>query len=157
MDWYSQQTLNFKWDNVLSESFHVSNGLRQDGIQSPHIFKLYINKLCYKLNICNAGCNFNDEMINNIAYAGDLSLLSLSPKGLQKLSDICEEYEKKTTTSYLILKRVCASYLILKRVCACVLQEKLGKLISHRLALTINGNILQFEHKANYINTLVLL
>ena len=42
-------------------------------------------------------------MINNIAYADDMSLLSPSPKGLQKLIDIWKSMEK-STTSYLILK-----------------------------------------------------
>ena len=87
MYWYSQAIL-------FSASFHVSNGVRQAGILSPNLFNLYINELCYQLSSCNAGCNFDGEMINNIAYA-DGMFLSPSPKGLQKLIDICEEYGKK--------------------------------------------------------------
>ena len=77
----SQQTFQVKWDYVLSASFHVSNGVRQAGILSPHLFNLYINELCYKLSSFNADCNFNGKMINNIAYVDDMSLLSPSPKG----------------------------------------------------------------------------
>ena len=81
----------------------MSNGARQGGILSPYLFNLYINELYYKLSSCNVGCSFNGEMINNIAYADDMSLLSPSPKGLQKLIDIWKSMEK-STTSYLILK-----------------------------------------------------
>ena len=61
----------------FSASFHVSNDVRQGGILSPYLFNLYINELCYKLGSCNAGCNFNGEIINNIAYA-DVSAVPLS-------------------------------------------------------------------------------
>ena len=50
----------------------MSNGVRQGGILSLYLFNLYINELCYKLSSCNAGCYFNGEMINNIAYAEDI-------------------------------------------------------------------------------------
>ena len=75
---------------------------------------LYINGLCYKPCIYNPGCNSSGEMINNIVYIDDLSLLSPSPKGLQKFIDISEEYGKNTT-----------SYVILKRLCACILKKAL--------------------------------
>ena len=46
--------------------------------------------MIYAINstICNTGCNFNGEMINNNVYADDMSLLPLSPKGLCR-REIC--------------------------------------------------------------------
>ena len=114
----------FNGVTFFSTSFHVSNGVRQGGILSPYLFNLYINELCYKLSSYNAGCNFNSEMINNIAYADDMSLLSSSPKGLQKAINICEEYGKKYDIIFNPKKSMCMW---------CVLQEKLWKLITHQL------------------------
>ena len=110
MYWYSQQSFHVKWDNFFSASFHMSNDVRQGGILSPNLFNLYINDLCYKLSSCNAGCNFNGKMIKNIAYADDMSLLFPSPKGLQKLIDICEEYGKKYNIIFNPKKSMCMCF-----------------------------------------------
>ena len=117
--------------------------MRQGGILSPYLFNSYINELCYKLSSCNAGCKSNGEMINNIAYADDMSLLSPSPKGLQKLIDICEEYGKK----YNII------FNPKKSMCMCFVGKSLK--IDHIITLIINGNFLQFVHKAKYLGVIV--
>ena len=97
----------------------------------------------YKLSSCKAGCNFNGKMINNIAYTDDMFLLSPSPKGLQKLIDICEEYGKNYDIIFNPKKCMCMSFT--------------GKTlkIDHMPTLTINGNILQFVHKAKYLSVIV--
>ena len=81
-----------KWCDIMSRAFRVSNGVRQGGILSPHLFCLYIDDLIQRLNRSNTGCNLNGQMINNLGYADDMTLLSPSPKGLQALVNICEDY-----------------------------------------------------------------
>ena len=49
-------------------------------------------------------------MINNVAYADDMSLLSPSPKGLQKLIDICEEYGKNYNIMFNPKKGMCMCF-----------------------------------------------
>ena len=39
--WYAHQTMPVKRDNCLSESFLVTNGVRQGGVLSPHLFAIY--------------------------------------------------------------------------------------------------------------------
>ena len=53
----------------MSDSFSVSNGVRQGGILSPYLFCVYMDDLCTKLNNVNTGCFMGTELINNIMYA----------------------------------------------------------------------------------------
>ena len=48
--WFSRQGFYVKWGSVLSQSFHATNGVRQGGISSPHLFNVYINDLSIRLN-----------------------------------------------------------------------------------------------------------
>ena len=49
--WYAHQTMQVKWGNRLSESFLITNGVRQGGVLSPYLFAIYIDNLSinYKL------------------------------------------------------------------------------------------------------------
>ena len=41
--WYSQQQMNIRWRNVVSSSFHVTNGVKQGGIISSVLFNVYMD------------------------------------------------------------------------------------------------------------------
>ena len=56
-----------KWGNKTSESFGVSNGVRQGGILSPLLFNVYVDDLSAQLN--------------HLMYADDLVLMSPSSAG----------------------------------------------------------------------------
>ena len=90
--WYENQRMCVRWGNVISESFGVSNGVRQGGIFSPYLFNVYVDNLSSMLNKCNVGCYFGRLLVNHIMYADDLVLLSLSVAGLSKLLQICERF-----------------------------------------------------------------
>ena len=87
--WFSRQCFYVKWGSVLSQSFHATNGVRQGGILSPHLFNVYINELSIRLNSQFFGCHINSICYNHLVYADDTVLLAPSPKGLQMLIDIC--------------------------------------------------------------------
>ena len=43
--WYSKQEMCIKWGQSTSSCFTVSNGVRQGGILSLHLFDVYVDDL----------------------------------------------------------------------------------------------------------------
>ena len=76
--WYQNQELCVRWNNQLSNAFHVINGIKQGGIISPPLFNVYMDKLSQRLNGISIGCCINNCVINYLIYADDLVLSSPS-------------------------------------------------------------------------------
>ena len=81
-----------RWNNVISCSFGVSNGVRQGGILSPYLFCVYMDDLSNKLNDIKVGCTIAATLINHLMYAEDVVLLSPSAMGLSILLSVCSPY-----------------------------------------------------------------
>jgi len=56
----------------------MSNGVRQGGILSPFLFRLYICDLTAKLTNTGFSCNIRGTIINVLCYADDMVLLAPS-------------------------------------------------------------------------------
>ena len=90
--WYTKQTFIIRWGNSTSEAFAASNGVRQGGILSPHLFNVYVDGLSKMLKETKRGCFINNTSFNHLMYADDLVLLSPSVSGLQHLLKTCEVF-----------------------------------------------------------------
>ena len=91
MYWYANQTMCVRWSGIVSQGFHVPNGVRQGGILSPYLFNVYLDDLSIALSACRTGCCVGNCLINHLMYADDLVICSPSSIGLRALITVCEE------------------------------------------------------------------
>ena len=52
---YTIQKMYVRWENIMSNNFSVTNGMRQGRILSPYLLCVYMDDLSNKLNNVNAG------------------------------------------------------------------------------------------------------
>ena len=89
---YLDQKLCVKWNDTSSETFGVTNGVRQGGILSPLLFGVYIDELLCKLQNSGFGCRIGHLYIGALGFADDLILMCPTETGIQKMLEICEAY-----------------------------------------------------------------
>ena len=90
--WYQKQEMTVKRGSCISDSFKVTNGVRQGGILSPQLFNIYIDGLSDILNKSSIGGSIDGKRINRMLYADGLCIVNLSSAGLQQLLSICDQY-----------------------------------------------------------------
>jgi hypothetical protein len=83
---------SIKWAGQISEHFQVNQGVRQGGILSTDLYKLYINPLLARLESANVGMRIGNISTNCTACADDVALLSGNPNHTQILINMCNDY-----------------------------------------------------------------
>ena len=107
LKWYRSQMMAVKWANSTSYSFPVGNGVRQGGNLSPLLFNVYIDDLLRTLRACSIGCRVGSCVVNVLAYADDIVILSPSRAGLQELVNRCESFAVSKDIRFNVKKTVC--------------------------------------------------
>ena len=90
--WYQTKTMCVKWGKANSPYFNVTNGVRQGGILSPKLFAIYVDDLSHELTLCKSECFIDDQCMNPDMYADDICLMAPSAIGLQKMLDVCFDF-----------------------------------------------------------------
>jgi exonuclease III len=109
--WYQTQSFVVRWDNVISDSFTVTNGVRQGGVLSPRLFNVFIDELSDILCALKTGCYLNGTCFNHIMYADDSLLIAPHPGALQELIDVCVDFASNNDMMYNVIKSSCIAFL----------------------------------------------
>ena len=67
------------------------NGVKQGGVISPILFYLYIDRLLLCLQRSGLRCHISNTYMGALSYADDITLVSPSVYGLNRMLDICNK------------------------------------------------------------------
>ena len=91
---YSNPTTSIKWGTFISESFKVEQGVRQGGVSSAPIYKVFTNRLLDQLSEYHGEHRIGAINIPAPTCADDMAILSNSPTDTQLALDIVSSYAK---------------------------------------------------------------
>ena len=72
MHMYVNQKLLIRWNQLMSQTSAISNGVKPGGVLSPILYSVYIDNLIRILRVSKIGCMYNDK------YMGILLLQMIS-------------------------------------------------------------------------------
>jgi retron-type reverse transcriptase len=76
LNMYTGQQVRVLWNDIYSNCFSVSNGVKQGGIISPILFCIYFDVLLLALRDSGVGCYIGQWFVGALAYADDIVLLT---------------------------------------------------------------------------------
>ncbi|CAC5425417.1 unnamed protein product [Mytilus coruscus] len=91
---HKNTSCSIKWKNQLSQEFKVYQGVKQGGLLSADLYKLYIEDLLSLYENSTLGCKIGNININAVACADDIALLSDNPYDLQILVNHALQYSQ---------------------------------------------------------------
>jgi hypothetical protein len=89
---YCNQSYGIKWNNSMSATFPVCNGVRQGAVFSPVLFCIYLDELLHRLKKASVGCFVGSYYLGALCYADDLTLLAPTANAMRVMLNVCEEY-----------------------------------------------------------------
>ena len=91
---YWNQTAAVRCDDAISAWTSIKQGVRQEGVTSPHSFALYTEIIMRELWDMK-GLRIGGIVVNNLSYADDTVIVAESEEQLQRLINVvlakCEE------------------------------------------------------------------
>ena len=90
MYYLRNQKARIVWKGQHGDYVQIEHGVRQGGILSPFLFKLYIDDVLNDISNSNIGCKLGILRLNILAYADDLVLLARTEDQLETLYKILD-------------------------------------------------------------------
>lgn len=94
-DLYQDISSKVKWVDGISNSFPINQGVRQGGILSTSLYKVYIDELLRILKSKRLGLRIGSVYIGCPACADDVALLALTTDELQIMLNDALSYSKQ--------------------------------------------------------------
>ena len=110
LDLYTRQSVAASWNGCTSNPFSVTNGVRQGGVLSPILFNVYMDELIDKHKMNDVGCHIGRQFTGAFCYADDLTLLSPTIRGLQKMLNVCDDFANEYSVKFNARKTVCMCF-----------------------------------------------
>jgi hypothetical protein len=85
---YQSSRSTLKINDLLTDWFETSSGVKQGDTLSPSLFCIFINDLITEINSSLTGINIGNRHVGILLYADDIALISDSEENLQKALDI---------------------------------------------------------------------
>ena len=85
MHYIRNQSARVIWDGASGEYHLINEGVRQGGILSPFLFKLYIDQMISDISAMDVGCKLGFMRINILAYADDIVLIADTRENLEQI------------------------------------------------------------------------
>ena len=89
-----------RWKGAHSRTYKVSQGVRQGGILSTWLYKLYVNDLLQQLQASGIGHHIGPEYVGCPTVADDVLLLANNHFQIQAMLTMCDQYA--TSNKYTI-------------------------------------------------------
>ncbi len=107
---YSNTSEVVLWEGCTSKPYAVSQGVRQGGIISADLYKLYVDELLYRLQETGKGMIIGSVHIAVAACADDIILMSPTKEGIQSLLDVAVSYSRECRYKLHPTKSVISAY-----------------------------------------------
>lgn len=91
-DLHSNTRAAIKWNNCVSDQYQIYQGVKQGGLLSADLYKIYIEDLLTLFENTHIGCKIGDINVNSVACADDIALISENRHDLQLLLNYSEMY-----------------------------------------------------------------
>ena len=75
-----------RWNNKISKTFPISNGVKQGAVLSPRLYCIYIDDLFAEMRRRKTGCWVGNTFGGILAYADDLLLMTSTLESFAKSS-----------------------------------------------------------------------
>ena len=89
---YKTSKSSVQINNVASEWFDVTNGVRQGDSLSPTLFSFYLNDLATEIKDLNVGAPVADMCISLLLYVDDIVLITPDEEKLQSLLNVVDKW-----------------------------------------------------------------